>query len=298
MTLNRRNFLRASIGIGAAAGGLCHSGQAAQDAAPIQNAGVPLSEYERILATGNHFDKLGRPRSWSVIQQGFLPISPERVLILESERLDGLASRWLWRDEQARIRERMQKDADDELLNPSESGHYRYAFRNGISPEKLGMILWLTNELTRYYAAPQWWEEWAYHMASREALGSTSTGHRFAMPHQYQYDPKTYATTIKTVNAGLDWWLVLIPGGTKHWEPLDDLPVHTMLTHLVAGTHSAGPGDQLRRYELCSRVARGFSWDSPNAFVELSQMDRVSAARLVNRHFVCACDDRAQARRR
>ena len=93
MTLNRRNFLRAGIGIGAAAGGLCHRGQAAQGDAPIHNAGIPLSEYERILATGNHFDLLGRPRSWSVVQQGFLPISPERVLILESTRLDGLMPR-------------------------------------------------------------------------------------------------------------------------------------------------------------------------------------------------------------
>ena len=295
MTLNRRNFLQVGmgIGIGATAGGLCRSGQAAQGDAAVNGADLHLSEYERILATGNHFVKLGHPRSWSVIQQGFLPISPERVLILEPKHLDGLANRWDWRDEQRRIRERMKKDADEALFIRSESGHYRYAFKNGISPEKLGLILWLTNELTRFYSAPEWWELWAYKMASREALGTTATGRCFAMPHQYQHHAKVYAATpIKTVNAGLDWWLVLIPGGTMHWEPLDDLPVHVMLTHLVAGPHSAGPGDQLRRWELCSRVERCFSWDSPNAFVELSRMDRVSAARLVNRHFVSACHDR------
>ena len=294
MTLNRRNFLQAGmgIGIGATAGGLCHSGQAAQGDAAVNGADLHLSEYERILATGDHFNRLGRPRSWSVIQQGFLPIFPERVLILERERLDGLADRWGWRDEHRRILERMQRDAAADL--PScVNGHRRRAAENGVSPEKLGMILWLTNELTRFYAASEWWEEWAYHMTSREALGSTGIGHGSAMPHQYQYDGKTYAaTTIKTINAGLDWWMVLIPSGTKHWEPLDDQPVHAMLTHIVAGPHSAGPGDQLRRYELCSRVARCFSWDSPNAFVELAQMDRVSAARLVNRHFVLAANDR------
>jgi hypothetical protein len=70
-----------------------------------------------------------------------------------------------------------------------------------------------------------------------------------------------------------------------------------MFTHVVAGPHSAGPGDQLRRWERCSRVDRLFTWDFPNAFVELSQMDRVSAARLVNRHFVWAPDDCPQARK-
>ena len=290
MTLNRRNFLQAGMGIGAAGGGLCHLGQTVQGDSPVHAADAPLSEYERILATGNHFVKLGRPRSWSVIQQGFLPISPERVLIVEPKRLDGLASRWC--DEQRRIYERMERNAAAE--SPScQNGYRRRILENGISAEKLGMILWLTNELTRFYSAPEWWELWAYNMASREALGSTSFGHCFAMPHQYQHHLKVYdATPIKTVNAGLDWWLVLIPSGTMHWEPLDDLPVHVMLTHLVADTHSAGPGDQLRRYERCSRVARGLERDSPNAFVELSKMDRVSAARFVSRHFVSACHDR------
>jgi hypothetical protein len=277
--------------------GALHHRQVAPTAAPVHGADVPLNEYERILATSNLFNTLGRPRSWSVVHQGFLPISPDRVLILDPKHLDGLADRWLWRDEQRHIRERMQEDASAE--SPScQNGYRRRAAENGVSTEKLGLILWLTNELTRYYAASDWWEEWAYNMTYREALGSTGVGRHSAMPHQYQYDAKTYAaTTIKTINAGVDWWLVLIPGGTKHWESLNDLPVHAMFTHVVAGPHSAGPGDQLRRWELGSRVARCFSWDSPNAFVELAQMDRVSAARLVNRQFVLAANDCPQAAR-
>jgi hypothetical protein len=211
MTLNRRSFFRAGMGIGSgvAGGGLCHRAQVARANAPAHSAGVQLDEYERILATTNLFDMLGRPRSWSVVQQRFLPVSPERVLIMELEH-----SADLWRDEQRRIRERMQEDATAESPS-SQNGYRRHAFRNGISPEKLGLILWLTNELTRYYAASEWWEQWAYNMTYREALGSTGVGRHFAMPHQYQYDAKTYAaTTIKTINAGLDWWMVLIPGGT------------------------------------------------------------------------------------
>ena len=291
MTLNRRNFLQAGmgIGIGATAGGLCRSGQAALGDAAVNGADLHLSEYERILATGNHFAKLGRPRSWSVIQHEFLPISPERVLILEPDRLSGLADPWDWPDAHRHIRERMQEDASKDI-------YHKRAAEDGVSPEKVGMILWLTGELTRFYSASEWWEEWAYNMTYREALGSTSLGGHFAMPHQYQYDAKTnVATMINTVNAEVDWWMVLIPGGTKLWEPLDDLPVHAMFMH-VAGPDSAGPGNQLRRWELCSRVSRMFQCDSPDAFVELSQMNRVSAARLVSRHFVLAADDRSLAR--
>ena len=95
MILNRRSFLQAGmgIGIGAAGGGLCHCGQAAQGETTIHNAGVPLSEYERILATTNRFNSLGYPRSWSVVRQGFLPISPERVLRFEPHH--GRGNRWI-----------------------------------------------------------------------------------------------------------------------------------------------------------------------------------------------------------
>ena len=290
----RRDFLRAAatmpIGIGAAGAALHRRGQAEAAVAPIRGPAVKLGEYERILATNNLFDLLGGPRSWSVVQQGFLPFSPERVLVPEPWLLERPAD--CWRDEQRRIRERMQRDADAE--SPScENGYRRRVAESGISFEKLGLILWLTRELTRFYAASQWWEEWAYHMTSREALGTTAIGRHFAFPHQFQYDPTSFATPVKTVNAGVDWWLVLIPGGTKHWESLDDLPVHAMFVHIVAGPHSAGPGDFLRRMELGSRVERLFSWDVPNAFLGLSQMDRVFAARLMNQHFVSAAGDRS-----
>jgi hypothetical protein len=96
MTLNRRSFFRAgmSIGVGVAGGSLCHRGQVAQSVAPIHNAGVSLSEYERILATTNRFNSLGHPRSWSVVRQGFLPISPERVLRFEPYH--GPGNRWTY----------------------------------------------------------------------------------------------------------------------------------------------------------------------------------------------------------
>ena len=289
MTLNRRSFLQAGmgVGIGVAGGGSCQRGQAAYREAPIRSAGGPVTEYERILATANLFNSLGRPRSWALVQQGFLPISPERVLVLQPRDLARLPDRW--HDEKCQIRDRMQADADQERMNPKPNGHRRHAFENGISSEKLGLILWLTRELTQYYAAPEWWREWAYNMTFRESLGSTSLGRHGAMPHQYQYDAKTYATTpINTVNAGVDWWLVLIPGGTADWEAFDHLPVHAMVTYVLAGLPSDGPGNRFRIEAYCEWVIRGFAWDSPNAFVELAKMDRASAARRMNQHIVPA----------
>ena len=289
MTLNRRSFLQAGMGIGIAAAGdgSCQLGQAAYREPPICSAGGPVTEYERILATANLFNSLGRPRSWALVQQGFLPISPDRVLVLKPEGLARLATRWP--SEEHRIRERMQRDADEERLNPTPNGHRRHAAQNGISSEKVGLILWLTNELTRYYAAPEWWHEWAYNMTFRESLGSTSLGRHGAMPHQYQYDAKTYATTpINTVNAGVDWWLVLIPGGTDDWETLDGLPVHAMVTYVLAGLPSDGPGNRFRIEAYCEWVTIGFARQRPNAFVELSRMDRASAARRMNQHIVSA----------
>ena len=179
MTLNRRSFLQAGMGIGLARPeAACAIAGKRPCRAPLHGAAVPLDEYERILATGNHFIRLGRPRSWSVIQQGFLPISPERVLILEPKYVNGLADRWDWRDEQHRIRERMQKDAAAE--SPScQNGHRRHAAETVSRPEKLGLILWLTNELTRYYAASEWWGEWAYNMTYREIAGVNRRWSRF-----------------------------------------------------------------------------------------------------------------------
>lgn len=287
MNLDRRSFLRAGMGIGAAGCGVSDGTQAAPRERALCGAGGLVTEYERILATANLFNSLGHPRSWSLVQQGFLPISPDRVLILGVQQLGRLTNHWP--NEEHRIRERMQKDADEERLNPTPNGHRRHAAENGISSEKLGLILWLTNELTRYYAAPERWHEWAYNMTFREALGSTGLFRHAAMPHQYQYDAKTYATTpIKTVNAGVDWWLVLIPGGTDDWEAIDGLPVHAMVTYVLAGLPSDGPGNRFRIEAYCEWVTIGFAREMPDAFVELSKMDRVSAVQRMNRHIVSA----------
>ena len=287
MTLNRRNFLQAGmgIGIGAAAGGLSHRGQAAEGAAPIHNAGSTLSEYERILATTNRFNSLGHPRSWSVIRQRFLPISPERVLRFEPYH--GPGNRWTCSPvlQPDHIRARLCRDA-------SQSDYHSRAAEGHLSDEKLGLIIRTTGELARFYSVPEYWEDWAFGMTMRESLGTTCAWRHLAMPHQWQHHLATGATkTIHTANATVDWWLILIPSGTMDWGPFDGEPTHVMFMHVFSRSYPAMPAADLMASELVGRAVRNLLVASPNGLLELSQMDRVSAARRVNQHVVLGLRD-------
>jgi hypothetical protein len=284
MTLNRRNFLQAGmgIGIGAAGGGLCHSGLAAAGTAPIHNAGVSLSEYERILATTNRFNSLGHPRSWSVVQQGFLPISPERVLRFEPYH--GTGNRWTCSAilQPDHIRARLSRDA-------SQSDYHRRAAEEHLSDEKLRLIIKITGELARFYSVPEYWENWAFGMTMRESLMSTCSWRHLAEPQQWQHHLATSATRmIHTANATVDWWLILIPSGTVDWEPFDGEPTHIMFMHVFSRSYPAMPGAELMALELVGRAVRGLLTTSPDGLLELSQMDRVSAARRMNQHVISA----------
>ena len=288
MTLNRRNFLQAGmgVGIGAAGGGLCHLGQTTQQRdTPVHAADAPLSEYERILATTNGFNSLGHPRSWSVVRQGFLPISPERVLVLEPYH--GTGNRWTYSTvlRPDHIRARLSRDA-------SQSDYHRSAAQGDLSDEKLGLIIRITGELARFYSVPEYWENWAFGMTMRESLGSTCAWRHLAMPHQWQHHLATGATkTIHTANATVDWWLILIPGGTVDWEPFDGEPTHIMFMHVFSRSYPAMPSADLMALELVGRAVRDLLAASPNGLLELSQMDRVSAAWRVNQHVVSGLRD-------
>jgi hypothetical protein len=173
-----------------------------------------------------------------------------------------------------RVRERVKKDA-------SKSGHHRRVAESCVSDAKLAMILRITDDLTRYYGMFEYWEEWAYGMTHRESLGTTGAD-RVAIPHDYQFCGEyPLAKTINTVNAWVDWWLVLVPGGTRAWDAMDEQPVHVMVTHVLSRPHWESLNEYMRRMILVERV----QYDLPFV-VELATMDRVSAARLMSRHVV------------
>ena len=140
----------------------------------------------------------------------------------------------------------------------------------------------ITGELTRYYAATELWDEWAYHMAWRERLGSTGIGGNVAVPHQFQVRGR-----VTIVNRLMDWWLILLPHGI-HWNSLDDKPVHAMFTHIFPGPWGESPHLFLGAMDVLTSGLRSLGGPNSNAVVELSRMDRVSAARLVNHHVIMA----------
>lgn len=296
MILPRRDFLRTScgLGMGTAAAGWSGLARAAVPATQAVSIVPQLEEYERILATRKSLNVLGCPRSWSIVQQGFLPISPERVLILQPRDTGPSADRWGYSAERGRIRERFNKIGVS--TNDYHGERMAAGDNRGAPPDaKLGLILQITKELTRYYSVPEHWEEWAYWMTIREALASTSIGMHVAVPHQWQhygyYGADNTVKSINTVNAQVDWWLILFPGGTMDWDAWDNLPIHMMLTHVWSSPAAAGPSFI---FELMYAVNRGIWYchrQSPHFAMELSTMDRVSAARLMSRNVVLALPD-------
>ncbi len=272
MFLDRRGFLGASVGMGL---GISNASGAANVASANgvgdRSAPGPMpKEYEEILARTQQLTYLGRPKSWWVVRQGFLPIAPERVLILEPTKEPwhkDAGDRWSFphRETKEKVRERLtQRDIS-------------------VAVEQLGLIVRLTSELARYYDVLELCEEWAYRMAAREWLGSTCIGRQIAVPHQYQVTER-----VNTVNSHIDWWLVLIPNGTNCWGAFDEQPVHVMFTHVFSRPFVESPGNYLPPLCLLSMGIRELPDDRPEFFVRLSRMHRVSAARLMNQYIVQA----------
>ncbi len=287
MVMNRRDFVRAGLGWAAAAGTFCLPGRATRLLAQAQSANGAADEIDRWIATSHHARILGRPRSLAAVRQGFWPISPERVLILHPRPASSV--------------ERGMPDilraahlSFDLHTWPTDCSHYRHALDAGhrLSSQKLVLIGRITSALADHYGVPGLWEEWGHAMALRELLGSTYVGGNVAQPQQFQHD-KVGGRTIQTDNDLVDHWLVLIPHGTRDWDGWrDNLSVHVMLTHIFEEPgRSVGltsPVCVVSGSAVFSLVepSRHWAFDSSPRVIELSRMDRLSAARLLNERFI------------
>ena len=128
----------------------------------------------------------------------------------------------------------------------------------------------------------------------RESLGTTCAWRHLAEPQQWQHHPTTGpAKTIHTANANVDWWLILIPSGTMDWEPFDGEPTHVMFTHVLSRSYPdpVTPGAYMGTLALVGGAVRELLATSPDGLLELSQMDRVSAAWRINQHVISALND-------
>jgi hypothetical protein len=206
---------------------------------------------EQIVSMSDSLDVLGRPPSWSLVRDGWHPISPERVIVMTDKGGDGWSSRDRYLE--ADMRERL-----SEL---------------DLNPGKLDLIFRLMQVLTGYYRVPHLFPNWAMGLAKREALGSTGTGQGFGLLHQFQDDG-----IVELTNSSVDWWLVLFPGGVE-WGAWDDKPVYGMIGHIFPPHHQDLPGLKLRAWELTCRAGRRMESDD---WAWIADLDRINAAETIN----------------
>ena len=208
---NRRDLLKASVGLAASAGSLWLPGQAISLAC-ADSADDAANELERWVATSCHARILGQPRSVAALRLGFWPVPPSRVLILRPHPLAGPHNRWESRTSLSHCHLRNELRRRGGKRNWQ--GEPDCDCWEKLSGHKLGLITRITSALASYYGVPELRQDWAYEMAAREGLGSTYNGGNVAQPQQFQYD-NVGSKTIMTDNTLIDHWLILIPEGTR-----------------------------------------------------------------------------------
>jgi len=277
VVIDRRRFLTASLGLGLGIdNGAAGEDRLAGNRNPkydIPAVRPGLAEYEQILAQTENLNPLGVPRSWSVVREGFLPLSPERVVILKARDdpyHDDPGDRWGCNLAERGVRDRIVERLWQESTREDESM---------CLAEKGSLILRMTKHLVEHYAIQDRIEDWAIQFAGRESLGSTGIGRQVAMPEIH-----LCPGTVPTANSFVDWWLFLFPEGVRCWGSLDNQPVHAMMLHVLSEPNMPGV-----RITVCYLIQEtlGSILESSTA-IDLSRMDRIDAARFVNQHAVRA----------
>jgi mannitol/fructose-specific phosphotransferase system IIA component len=149
-----------------------------------------------------------------------------------------------------------------------------------ISDEKQELIIRLTFELTQFYDVLEQWAEWAYRMAIRESFGTTWVTRHVAAPHNFQ------SGRVNTFNSHIDWWAVLLPQGIDCWDAWDNEPIHVMFTQVFTRPSTEDPTNYVQPMCLLSQGLQQFPTEPADFMIRVSRMDRLSAARLINRHIV------------
>lgn len=207
---------------------------------------------------------LGVPRNPSLVVQGFHPVTPDRVLVVDDADLRRMSRRHrglkrLFREKETRWRLRCPSDPP-------------------LTAKKLDLCVGLMERLTAHYGRPNLFLRWAKTLWSRELLASTGIGHGLCLLHDFQHhdDP------VRTDNEVVDWWLVLLPGGVD-WQAMDDWPVHYMVGPVM---EERLPGDYLRVMEAMARGLRPLvlsaGFDPGNWSARLAGLPAAEAAREFN----------------
>lgn len=264
--LDRRGFLTTSLGAGLAGIAPVSSVIGAQTTKVPGGSyrGPPATEYERTIASSRCLRVLGYPTSWSLVQDRFLPLSPDRVAILPTPNGKSTYGPF----DCLRYGDNRVATAVGELAE-----EYDRDWKTRVSVGKMSVILRIIYEMTTYYQRTDLFRHWASGLAAREHLGSTGTGDHFGWVHQFQR-----GRGITPVNGTVDWWLFLVPEGCC-FDSCDGKPVNLLIGYVFPSPCS--PRLQLEVYLTAKTVG-----SLGQSVVAVSQMDRISAARFVNEHVV------------
>jgi hypothetical protein len=264
---SRRGFVRRCLGTGAVLStlpsGRSHAGSA--ETLPLPD----LSDYERKLSQTDRMDALGRPRSWSIVTQGFHPFSPNRIVVMPAE-VGGWPDRNKYRslcgpDVRDRIDRRIDEEVEDtRRRNPG------YDPPGGWFPDsKRESIYWIMDVMTDHYGVRSEFEAWVVGLVGRELLGSTAF-RGSGLAHQYQHGLADIPVDCPPV----DWWLFLFPEGIE-WCSLDEKKVHAVICHVARDRYYAQYGcHMLRTWALAQGVSRAVDDD----WQRVSRLGRVEAA--------------------
>jgi hypothetical protein len=247
--ISRRRFLSTGL-VGAGLAGT--SGLAAASMGRHREAAVETNTFDEVWARAN-LERFGIPKSWWHVHCGLHPFSPERVLVI-GHRPE------VWRFRALKTRLLEQGDGTE----------------GSLSDEQLDYAIWIMHVLTTCYGVPEYFEDWATNLADRDRLGlAFGSGDHWGLLHQFQW--RGADQPVRTQNGLVDWWLVLIPHGVD-FQRFDGRPIHALLGCVDAN------GDPMREMNcmcMVSELAR-----SLKDVVALSRMDRLAAARHLNRQLV------------
>jgi hypothetical protein len=273
---SRRGFVRRCLGTGAVLAASPPSRPSAMSAEiarrPLATASPELTEYERILSQTDRMDVLGRPRSWSVVRQGFHPFSPERIVVMSSrtkpswldDRYGGRCGRSL----RLRIDEQIQKEIED-----TRRRYPDFEPVGGWFPDsKRDSILWIMDVMTGHYQVRSQFEPWVVGLVGRELLASTAMGGGYGLAHQFQHGDAEIPVDCPPV----DWWLFLYPEGLD-WSSLDEQEIYAVVAHVGRDrTYASLGGSMLPTWALTQRMGREVEWAG------VARMGRIEAARYLN----------------
>jgi mannitol/fructose-specific phosphotransferase system IIA component len=245
------------------------------------------------METTTKMDLLGHPRSWSAVERGLHPFTPERVIIVYGSRYSYTlksAARHRLEDYLAELQAEERARWEQQQAGCQAGGdaacwgcklHASCYYWQGYQPEtwfskaKFDQILWLTGTLADHYQVP-YAEQWARGMIGREMLGCTCLGEGVAIPHQYQGQTPGL---VPVQCPPADWWAFLYPSGID-WNALDERPVYALFT--LVFRHGVREPGALDHMCLLSRLLK--TWLPADQTVRhVAQMGRREVCRMLNR---------------